>query len=122
MMYSYIAGVAVSMKVMFLVQLLAVLEAPIMLTLVSMLHINKLTNWNAYKYFQKMGFFVFAGHFLFCSCVLHSMALLLNRMFSGKLTLLIMLFVVGGTMAMALIFSLGKKICPRLMRLWDGTL
>lgn len=122
MMHSWIVGCAVPVELIFLMQVLAVFEAPVMLGLVSMLHGYKWSRGRWYKYFHEMGFFVFAGHFLFCSCVLHSIASLWDESFTGKLTLLIMLFCVVGTLIMGLVYSIGKRFCPRILKPWDGSL
>ena len=73
-------------------------------------------------FLQRSSFFVYGGHFLFCSCVLHVMASFI-KFDSGKLTLLIALFFLGvplmwGIYAVACrirVFRMG-------MRLLDGTL
>lgn len=78
---------------------------------------------NKYFIFAKdMSFFAYAGHFLFCSMLMHTTAPFLNSMTYGKATLLIFVFCLVGVPVMALIYKVGKRVIPHVMKLYDGTL
>jgi hypothetical protein len=69
-----------------------------------------------------MSFFAYAGHFLFCSMILHSIAPLIKGYWSGKFSLLIIMFFCCGILLMMLVYAIGKRLFPRVMKLFDGTL
>lgn len=68
-------------------------------------------------------FFIYAGHFLFCSMLLHAIAPLLNGIeFLGKQTLLVAIFFVGGAILSLSVYGVARRVLGRLFSLWDGTL
>lgn len=89
---------------------------------VSKMNIERLFNNKVFLFAKDMSFFAYAGHFLFCSMVMHATASLLGFMDKGKSTVLIMIFCMIGVPVMAGFYCLGKRIIPRIMRLFDGTL
>ncbi|MCQ2367445.1 MAG: acyltransferase [Kiritimatiellae bacterium] len=105
-----------------ILSLLAILEAPALISLVSHIRTEGVVKSRVYGFLKEMSFFAYAGHFLFCSMWLHTAAPLLSGMGGGKMTLLILIFVGCGIPTMALVYWLGKRICPRAMKIFDGTL
>lgn len=103
---------------------LLVLEAPTLIALVTLLKLGQRRFFNSgvYLYLKDMSFFAYAGHFLFCSIFLHSIAPKLDFMATGKMTVLVLVFVGLGVPTMALVYGLARKMIPRALRLWDGTL
>ena len=67
-------------------------------------------------------FFVYCGHVLFCSMWVHVLGPMLGAMGTGKMTLLMFAFVVPGLATVGSVYWLGRRFCPRLLRLFDGTL
>lgn len=102
--------------------LLAALEAPALISMVSRLPIKRITANRTYGFLKEMSFFAYAGHFLFCSMCLHVAAPLLSGVRFGKMTLLVLIFVGFGLLLMAAFFCLGRKVCPRVLKVFDGTL
>lgn len=105
-----------------IISLLACLEAPVLLAAVSRLNVGCIAENRLYIALREMSFFAYAGHFLFCSMWLHSAAPLLPGLWTGKFTILILIFVIGGVSTMAVVYWLGKKFCPKMMKVFDGTL
>lgn len=71
----------------------------------------------------RSSFFLYAGHFLVCSSVMHLTALALTGWQGpGKLVLLICVFVVLGVGIALALYTLGRKFLGRWFGLWDGTL
>lgn len=66
-------------------------------------------------------FFIYAGHFLFSSTLLHLVAPHL-AIGVGKLTVLGTMYVLIGVPLAVFIHRVGCRIAPRLMRVFDGTL
>ncbi len=66
-------------------------------------------------------FFIYAGHFLFASTLLHLLGPRLPNL-PGMLTLLCCTFVLLGTTLCLLAWHIGRWICPRLLRAFDGSL
>lgn len=102
--------------------LLVILEAPALISLVSHIRTERIVTNRVYGFFKEMSFFAYAGHFLFCSMWLHTVAPFLAWMSIGKMTLLIFIFVGCGIPSMAAVYWIGKRICPKAMKLFDGTL
>lgn len=102
--------------------LLAILEAPALISFVSHLPVNRIADNRVYSFFKEMSFFAYAGHFLFCSMWLHTVAPFLAGVGVGKMSLLILIFVGCGVPTMAVVYWLGKRICPKIMKVFDGTL
>jgi len=103
---------------------LFLLEAPALIALVSCL---KLGQWRFfrsrfYEYLRDMSFFAYAGHFLFCSIFLHSLAPKFGFMTTGKMTVLVLAFVGLGVPTMAVVYGAARRVCPKALKLWDGTL
>lgn len=105
-----------------LMSVLAVAEAPALLSLVSRFPIKRIVNRRIFRFFSGMSFFAYAGHFLFCSMVLHSLAPVCGALGLGKMTLLILAFVFLGTGLMAAVYCLAKRFVPKFLRVFDGTL
>lgn len=103
---------------------LRVLEAPALICLVRHLPVEgwRLTSNRVYLYLKDMSFFAYAGHFMFCSMVLHTTAPLFSFMATGKFTVLILLFVVVGGCVMSFVYGIARKLAPRFLSLYDGTL
>lgn len=89
---------------------------------VSKLDVVTISRNKFFIYAKDMSFFAYAGHFLFCSMIMHTAASYLSFMNNGKATILILLFCVVGVPVMAGIYWLGKKFAPHMMKLYDGTL
>ena len=102
--------------------LLAILEAPALIPLVSHLPVNRIADNRVYSFFKEMSFFAYAGHFLFCSMWLHTSAPFFSWMGTGKMTVLIYIFVVCGIITMGVVYWAGKRLCPKGMKILDGTL
>lgn len=117
-----ITGPTLSGFEVLLMQLLIPFEAPALISLVSRVNLVAIQFNPAYIFLQRMSFFVYAGHFFFCSAVLHILAPLLKINFVGKLTLLLIVFVIGGVSIMSVVYYAGRKYCPRFLKLWDGAL
>ena len=84
---------------------------------------EKVANVRCFKFLTESSFFLYAGHFLFCSMLLHAIAPLLNGIeFIGKETLLVLLFVVGGTTLSLTVYAIAKRLLGRFLAPWDGTL
>lgn len=66
-------------------------------------------------------FFIYAGHFLFASTLLHLVAPHLTFT-SGKLTVLCLIFVGLGIPVCVLAHWIGRRIAPRLIKIFDATL
>ena len=103
-------------------QALSILEAPALVCLFANIGISALTKNKVYLFLKEMSFFAYAGHFLFCSSVLHIIAPKLSFMGAGKFTALICIFFIGGMLLMTLIFALFRRVFPKQLRLYDGSL
>ena len=67
-------------------------------------------------------FFVYCGHFLFCSVWVHLLGPKLVGMGTGCESLLMAAFIVPGLVLTAAVYAAGKKFCPKVLRLFDGTM
>lgn len=84
---------------------------------------DKIVRLKSFKFLTQSSFFLYAGHFFFCSILLHTVAPLLKGVeFIGKQTLLTGIFCIGGTMLLLCAYVLGKRLLGRAFSLWDGTL
>jgi hypothetical protein len=54
--------------------------------------------------------------------ILHSIAPLIKGYWIGKFSLLIIMFFCCGVLLMMLVYAGAKRLCPRIMKLFDGTL
>lgn len=90
--------------------------------MVSKLNQSKLSNSKFFSFTKDMSFFAYAGHFLFCSMIMHTLASQLGRIENGKATILILAFCLIGVPVMAIIYKFGKRFAPKVMKLYDGTL
>lgn len=104
------------------VSVLAILEAPALIALVSRWNVERITQNKVYQFLRDMSFFSYAGHFLFCSMWLHTVAPLLGGHWAGKFTVLILIFVGCGVPTMAVVYWGAKRLCPKVLKLFDGTL
>ncbi len=101
---------------------LGLLKTIVFFSLISLIDISLITKNSLYLKLKELSFFAYAGHFLFCSILLHMTAPLLGFLTYGKQTLLTLIFCVGGVYVMWIVFLIGKKVCPNLLRLFDGNL
>lgn len=95
---------------------------PLILKVIAMVDIQKVSTSKVYLFAKELSFFAYAGHFLFCSILVHSIAPMLNFSIVGIQTLCIFIFVVIGTLCMSLFFILFKRLLPRTIKILDGTL
>lgn len=102
--------------------LLYFLGAIVFFNAISYINIEKLSKSKIYNGLREMSFFAYAGHFLFCSMLLHTVAPYLSFMGAGKQTLLTLLFCFGGTFIMWVIYFGVRKLCPSILKPFDGTL
>lgn len=102
--------------------ILSIVEAPVLLSIFSRINTDKIVNSRLYSIFKEMSFFAYAGHFLFCSMILHSIAPLIKGYWTGKFSLLIIMFFCCGVLLMMLVYAISKRLFPRVMKLFDGTL
>lgn len=115
-------AVAMAPAGMVLLSLLAVVEAPALIAAVKCLNVVKMSENAFYQFMREMSFFAYAGHFLFCSIWLHALAPHLGGFWDGKFTLLVFVFVACGLITIAAVFMLGRRFCPRMLKLLDGSL
>ena len=77
-------------------------------------------NWD---FVRKSSFFLYTGHFLFCSCVLHALAPRFAAWQGpGKLTFLIALFCTLGVVVNLAAYWIGRRLLGKWFGIWDGTL
>lgn len=69
-----------------------------------------------------MSFFAYSGHFLFCSILLHITAQYFTFIETGRQTILTLIFFVGGTSVIYVVFFACKRFCPNILKLFDGDL
>ena len=117
-----LAWVQTNVLLRMVVALLPIIEAPGLIAMCAILRVDKFEGNPVYRYFQGMGFFAYAGHFLFCSILLHLAAPRLGFLMTGKLTVMVVLFAVGGVLSMAMVYWVLKKLLPRFLRVIDGSL
>lgn len=98
------------------------LLTPVIFTIFYHLNVDKISSSRTYLFLKEMSFFAYAGHFLFCSMILHTVAPFLNFMTTGKFTLLIFIFCGIGVPVMAGIYWIGRRYFPNFMKLYDGSL
>ncbi len=82
-------------------------------------------SWTTSGWFRKAteaAFFVYAGHFLFCSAWVHLLGPRLASFSDGRLTLLMIAFCVPGLATVFAARGLLRRVLPRTLRLFDGTL
>ena len=81
---------------------------------------DRVPNWD---FFRRSSFFLYTGHFLFCSCVLHTLApRFTGWQGCGKLTFLIAVFCTLGVAVNLGTYWLGRKLLGKWFGIWDGTL
>ena len=84
---------------------------------------RKISGIKGFQFLTQSSFFLYAGHFLFCSMLLHAIGPLLNGVeFMGKETLLVTIFVIGGCSLLLGFYAIAKRLFGRLLAPWDGTL
>ena len=105
-----------------LISFLSILEAPVLLCLVSHFDVQRITSSRVYQILNGMSFFAYAGHKLFCSIWLYALAPLIGGWWCGKFTVLIIIFVTLGIATMLGVYYAGRKIFPNAMKVLDGTL
>lgn len=104
------------------ISFLSVLEAPALLSLASHFNVERIATGRLYGVFQEMSFFAYAGHFLFCSIWLHALAPMMGGHWPGKFTVLVTIFVVFGMATMMALYYGCRKLFPKAMKVFDGTL
>lgn len=92
----------------------------IFFNLISIMDLSVINRSHLYNKLREMSFFAYAGHFLFCSILLHLTAPYLTFIGSGKQTLLTLIFCIGGTGVMWIVFFTCKKWSPNILKLFDG--
>lgn len=98
-----------------------ILSAPALIALVANLPVNQIQKSRYYQKLQDASFFVYAGHFLFCGIVLHSLALLYPTQRSGKVSFLVLSFVGFGVPFLLSTYVVAKRFFPRTIKLLDGS-
>ncbi len=98
-------------------EVLLVMKTPMMIHILGRISVFRPTEW-----FRSFTFFIYCGHFLFCSLWVHTIGPMLPNMASGKYTLLMFLFLVPGLATTWMCYCLLKRFAPRLSRFFDGTL
>lgn len=84
---------------------------------------RKISGIKGFQFLTQSSFFLYAGHFLFCSMLLHAIGPLLNGMeFMGKETLLVTIFVIGGCSLLLGFYAIAKRLFGGCLAPWDGTL
>ena len=74
-----------------------------------------------FKHLQKISFFAYCGHFLFCGMLMHSLAPLLGGVGTGKETLLVLAFMAGVPLMAGVHFA-WERLPGKTVRIFDGTL
>ncbi len=95
---------------------LFVMKAPTMIHILGRIRVFRPTKW-----FRSFTFFVYCGHFLFCSLWVHTFGPMLSHMASGKYTLLMFVFLVPGLATTWMCYCILKRFSPRLAKFFDGT-
>lgn len=81
---------------------------------------TKVPRWD---FVRSSSFFLYTGHFLFCSIALHALAPVLSGWQGpGKLTLLIAVFCTVGVALNLGFYCICKRMLRRIFGCWDGTL
>lgn len=89
----------------------------------TMIHIlARIRGFRPSESLRSFTFFVYCGHFLFCSLWVHTAGPMLANMATGKYTLLMFAFLVPGLATTWMCYCLLKRFAPGLARLFDGTL
>ncbi len=96
-----------------LAQLLFILTAPTLWAFA--------VTWRtALRNLPQLSFFLYAGHFLFSSTLLHLMGPRLSNT-PGILTFLAIAYILGGAFICTVTWNLGRRLCSRILRLFDGS-
>lgn len=95
---------------------------PVLFMFVNHLNVESVYSNKIFCYLKDMSFFAYAGHFLFCSMLMHTAAPFLGFMTTGKFTVLVFIFIGVGIPVMAGIYWVGKRYLPHIMKLFDGSL
>lgn len=72
--------------------------------------------------FLDFSFFVYCGHFLFCSVWVHTLGPKLAGIGLGCESALMLAFIIPGLALTAGVYALSKKLCPKVLKLFNGTL
>lgn len=75
-----------------------------------------------FVFISKASFFIYAGHFLFCSVALHSIAPHIAWMGVGKMSVLVLTFCGLGLVLCLSFYALARRLMPRLIKFLDGSL
>lgn len=97
-------------------------KAVVFMGLLSLIDISFISRSHFYKKLREMSFFAYAGHFLFCSILLHLTAQYITFIDTGKQTFLTLIFCIGGISVMWAVFFTCKRLCPGILKLFDGDL
>lgn len=71
---------------------------------------------------MKLSFFVYCGHFLFCSPFVHAVGPYLGALPSGRVSLLMFLFLVPGLALTIGVYELARRWVRRAVRAFDGSM
>lgn len=105
-----------------LISFMSILEAPLLLSIVSRVNVSRMISSRIYTAFKDMSFFAYAGHKLICSVWVHIFAILMGGYWVGKFTALVAIFAVFGVATMMAVYYSGRRLFPRAMKILDGTL
>lgn len=83
---------------------------------------ERISDSKVYLYLKEMSFFAYAGHFLFCSMLIHTLAPKLGFITCGKFTLLVIIFVGLGIPLMAAVYGISRRYFKHVVKLYDGNL
>lgn len=98
------------------------LKATVFLGVISLIDLSFISKSLLYKKLREMSFFAYSGHFLFCSILLHITAQYFTFIETGRQTILTLIFFVGGTSVIYVVFFACKRFCPNILKLFDGDL
>lgn len=121
-MPSLIAKTTIPTTSELIIPFLTIFKAPTLLAVVALLPIEGWTDNRIFNHFRKISFFVYAGHFLFCSVWLHAIAPHLGGYWVGKFSALVMIFIIGGMVTMEVVYHFAKRYVPKAFKIFDGTL
>ena len=98
------------------------LKVPLFFWLLGHLPLARIVSSRVFACAQDNAFFVFAGHFLFCSLWVHGLGPRLPDLPFGSFFLPALLFCVPGLATTVLVHRLARRISFRLTCFWDGNL
>lgn len=114
----FIAGTNITSLVSTLATLI---KMGVVFGLISFLPTGKIYAAKITQYLISTSFFVYTGHILIGSAVLHLSVHYFAGMFDFKYTVLVLLFCILGIFTLCLLYNIFHKWCPKLLSLFDGT-